>query len=237
MTTSFHKSTTRGHTNHEGLDSWHTFSFAEYYDPLRMNFGALRVLNDDVVNPGKGFGNHPHQNMEIITIPLEGELEHKDSTGKSQVIKPGDIQVMSAGIGITHSEKNRSNVSMAKFLQIWIIPNKENVLPRYDQKYFSPEEMQNRLLTVIFPMGKKEGLQIYQDAWLSMGRIDKDLELTHDVKKEGNGIYAFLIEGDVTINTIVLNRRDGLGITEVNTLNIKANAASDLLLMEIPMDL
>lgn len=237
MTTSFHKSTTRGHTNHEWLDSWHTFSFAEYYDPLRMNFGALRVLNDDVVNPGMGFGNHPHQNMEIITIPLEGELEHRDSTGKSQVIKPGDIQVMSAGIGITHSEKNRSKVAMAKFLQVWIIPNKENVLPRYDQKYFSPEEMKNRLLTAISPMGQKEGLQIYQDAWLSRGRLDKDLELTYDLKKEGNGVYAFLVEGDVTINTIVLNRRDGLGLTEVSTFNIKANAASDLLLMEVPMDL
>jgi redox-sensitive bicupin YhaK (pirin superfamily) len=236
MTTSFHKSTTRGHANHGWLDSWHTFSFADYYDPARMNFGALRVLNDDVVAPGMGFGMHPHQNMEIISIPLEGDLEHRDSIGNRQIIKQGDVQVMSAGTGVTHSEKNKNKDNLVKFLQIWIIPNKENVLPRYGQRSFTQEEMKNKLLTIVSPMGQKEGLQIYQDAWISLGKLDKDLEITYDLKKKGNGVYAFLLEGDVTINSIVLNRRDGLGITEVDSLTIKVNASSDLLLIEVPME-
>ncbi|MCU7550196.1 pirin family protein [Chitinophagaceae bacterium LB-8] len=236
MTPSLHKSTTRGHANHGWLDSWHSFSFADYYDPARMNFGALRVLNDDVVAPGMGFGMHPHQNMEIISIPLEGELVHKDNMGTRQVIKQGDVQVMSAGIGITHSEKNMNQDSLVKFLQIWIIPNKQNVLPRYAQKSFSTDELRNKLLAIVAPMGDKESLQIYQDAWLSMGKLDQDIELIYEIKKNGNGVYAFLLEGDVTINNIVLNRRDGLGLTEVDSLNIKANVASDLLLIEVPME-
>ncbi len=235
MTTTFHKSTTRGHANHGWLDTWHTFSFAEYYDPARMNFGALRVLNDDTVAPGMGFGKHPHQNMEIITIPLEGDLEHQDSMGTRQIIKQGDIQVMSAGTGVTHSEKNRNKDLMVKFLQIWVFPNKQNVLPHYEQNSFAPEEMKNKLLTIVAPMGEKEGLHIYQDAWFSLGKLDKDLELTYKLKNSEHGVYAFLIEGDVTINDIVLNRRDGLGVTEVDKLSIKANASSDLLLMEVPM--
>jgi quercetin 2,3-dioxygenase len=236
MTPSLHKSTTRGHANLGWLDSWHTFSFADYYDPARMNFGALRVLNDDIVAPGMGFGMHPHQNIEIISIPLEGELEHKDNMGTRQVIKQGDVQVMSAGIGINHSEKNKNQDSLVKFLQIWIIPNKQNVLPRYAQKSFSTDELKNKLLTIVAPMGDKESLQIYQDAWLSMGKLDQDIELIYEIKKNGNGVYAFLLEGDITINNIVLNRRDGLGLTEVDTLNIKANVASDLLLIEVPME-
>jgi hypothetical protein len=235
MNASFHKSTTRGHANHGWLDTWHTFSFGAYYDPARMNFGALRVLNDDVVAPGMGFGQHPHQNMEIITLLLEGELEHQDSMGTRYIIRQEDVQVMSAGTGIIHSEKNNNKVSMARFLQVWIHPKAENIQPRYDKGSFSPEEMNNRLLPMVSPIGANEGLSIYQDAWISRGKPDKDLELTYALKKSSNGVYAFLLEGDVTINNIVLNRRDGLGLTETDKLDIKANATSDLLLIEVPM--
>jgi quercetin 2,3-dioxygenase len=233
--TILHKANTRGHDNHGWLDSWHTFSFAGYYDPSRMHFGVLRVLNDDTVAPGTGFGRHAHDNMEIISIPLEGDLEHQDNTGTKQVIRKGDIQAMSAGTGIEHSEKNKNDEQQVKFLQIWVIPNQKNVAPRYDQKFFSEEEKTNKLLTVISPIGEKEGINIYQDAWFSLGKLDKGTELSYTLKNKDHGVYSFLLEGDVTINDIVLNRRDGLGISEVGQLEIKANADSEVLLMEVPM--
>jgi redox-sensitive bicupin YhaK (pirin superfamily) len=235
MKTALHKSTTRGHANHGWLDSWHTFSFAGYYDPARIHFGALRVLNDDMVAPGMGFGMHPHDNMEIISIPLEGDLEHQDSLGNKQVIRQGDVQVMSAGTGVAHSEKNRNSDRTVRFLQIWILPNKKDVEPRYDQKTFSDGEKHNTFLTVVSPMGEKSGVNIYQDAWFSIGKLDQGTTLTYDLKKEGNGVYAFLLEGDVTINDVVLNRRDGLGIWDEKSLSIMANSNAELLLMEVPM--
>lgn len=235
MKTTLHKSTTRGHANHGWLDSWHTFSFAGYYDPERIHFGALRVLNDDTVAPGMGFGKHPHDNMEIISIPLEGDLEHQDSMGNKQVIKQGDVQIMSAGTGVQHSEKNNNYDQPVKFLQIWVLPKQQNIAPRYDQKTFSSEEKKNKLVTVVSPLGQKEGVNINQDAWFSLGSLEKGTTQTYHIKDADHGVYAFLLEGDVTINDIVLNRRDGLGIEETATLSIIANADAELLLMEVPM--
>lgn len=236
MKTILHKSTTRGHANHGWLDSWHTFSFAGYYDPTRVHFGALRVLNDDTVAPGMGFGKHPHENMEIVSIPLEGDLEHGDSMGTTSVIKKGDVQVMSAGTGIVHSEKNKNNDQQVKFLQVWVIPKEENVKPRYDQKSFSDEDKLNKLVTVVSPIGTDDGgVQVHQDAWFSLGKLETGKEVKYKLHKEGNGVYAFLLEGDATINDIVINRRDGLGIWEEDMVSIKANSESEILLMEVPM--
>lgn len=235
MKTILHKANTRGHANHGWLDSWHSFSFAGYYDPSRIHFGALRVLNDDTVAAGMGFGMHPHDNMEIISIPLEGALEHEDSMGNKQVIQQGDVQVMSAGTGVIHSEKNKHTDIPVKFLQIWIFPNRKDVEPRYDQKNFNEEEMHNRFVTVVSPIGQNEGVNIYQDAWFSLGKLEKGISLTYPIKKQGNGVYAFILNGDVMINEILLNERDGLGISEVEKLDISVERTSYLLLMEVPM--
>lgn len=236
MKTILHKAATRGHASHGWLDSWHTFSFANYHEPTRMQFGTLRVLNDDTVAPGMGFGKHPHDNMEIISIPLEGDLEHGDNTGTNAVIKKGDVQIMSAGTGIIHSEKNKNTDKRVKFLQIWVFPDQKNVTPRYDQKTFSNEEKQNKLMTVVSPAGTSDGgVQIHQDAWFSLGKLDKGTALNYELKKEGNGVYAFVLEGDITINEIALNKRDGLGINEANNLSITADSDAEILLMEVPM--
>jgi redox-sensitive bicupin YhaK (pirin superfamily) len=235
MTTTLHKANTRGHANHGWLDSWHSFSFASYYNPERVHFGALRVLNDDTVAAGTGFGRHPHENMEIISIPLEGDLEHQDSMGTKQVIRKGDIQVMSAGTGIQHSEKNKNDDQQVKFLQIWVIPKKHNVPPRYDQQYFDDAAKHNKLLTIVSPLGSSEGVHVHQDAWFSLGKLDKDIELNYQLHQEGNGVYAFVLEGDVTINEVGLNRRDGLGIKDTTSLKIKADSDAEVLLMEVPM--
>lgn len=235
MNTIMHKAATRGHANHGWLDSWHTFSFASYHDPHRMHFGALRVLNDDTVGGGMGFGRHPHDNMEIISIPLEGELEHADSLGNVQVIRKGDVQVMSAGTGVVHSEKNKNSDLPVRFLQIWVFPSQKNVEPRYAQQHFSDAQKHNRLVTVVSPMGEKEGVNIHQNAWFSLGKLEPGVSLVYQLKRPENGVYAFLIEGDVSINDIVLNRRDGLGITGTNSLTITANKDAELLLMEVPV--
>ena len=235
MKTVLHKADTRGHADHDWLKSWHTFSFAGYHDPSRVHFGALRVLNDDIFAGGMGFGMHPHDNMEIITIPLSGQLEHKDSMGNTGVISKGEVQVMSTGTGIQHSEKNKNANEPVKLLQIWVFPNKRNVEPRYDQKAFDLSAAKNNLLTIVSPMGEKEGMNIYQDAWFSLGKLDKGFSLHYELKKKGNSVYAFVIEGDVTINGEKLNRRDGLGITDANKLEIKADSEVELLLMEVPV--
>ena len=236
MKSILHKANTRGHANHGWLDSWHTFSFAGYYDPSRIHFGALRVLNDDTVAPGMGFGKHPHDNMEIISIPLEGDLEHGDSMGTQAVIRQGDVQAMSAGTGIVHSEKNHNADRFVRFLQIWVFPDKKNVTPRYDQQTFSEEAKQNKLLTIVSPVDSQDGgIHIHQNAWFHLAKMDKGTQLKYPLKKEGNGIYAFLLEGDVTINDIAINRRDGLGLTETDSLNISADSEAELLLMEVPM--
>jgi redox-sensitive bicupin YhaK (pirin superfamily) len=235
MKTILHTADSRGHAEHGWLKSWHTFSFAGYNDPQRMHFGALRVLNDDVFSGGMGFGFHPHDNMEIITIPLSGQLEHKDSMGNSGTISKGEVQVMSAGSGLQHSEKNKNSDEAVKLLQIWVFPNKKDVEPRYDQKPFDLSAAKNKLLTIVSPMGEKEGLNIYQDAWFSLGKLDKDLTTIYSLHKNGNGVYAFVIEGEVSINNEKLTRRDGLGITEADKLEIKADSDAELLLMEVPI--
>lgn len=236
MKTILHKAGTRGHASHGWLDSYHTFSFAGYHDPERIHFGALRVLNDDTVAGGMGFGAHPHDNMEIISIPTSGDLEHQDNMGTKQVIRQGDVQVMSAGTGIRHSEKNKNHDKPVKFFQIWVFPDKKNVQPRYEQKSFPDTDKHNKLLTVVSPIGTNDGgVQIHQDAWFSLGKLDKDFSISYEWKKAGNGVYAFVIEGDVTINGKQLNRRDGLGITETQKLEIKADSDAELLLMEVPV--
>ena len=232
----FHKADTRGHANLNWLNSYHTFSFSNYYDPDRMNFGAIRVLNDDTVTKGMGFGTHSHENMEIISIPLSGDLEHKDSMGNSTVIRSGDIQVMSAGSGIKHSEYNHSKDSVVKFLQIWVIPNQKNVTPRYDQMTLNPIDSKNKLQQILSPNPDDEGVWIHQDAWFHLGSFDNNLETTYIVKKEGNGVYFFVINGSFTVNDQTLDTRDGLGIWDVNQFEIKSNSEeSKVLIMEVPM--
>ena len=236
MKSILHKANTRGHANHGWLDTYHTFSFAGYYDPERVHFGVLRVLNDDTVAGGMGFGTHPHDNMEIISIPTLGELEHTDNMGNVQVIKQGDVQVMSAGTGIQHSEKNKNSDKPVKFFQIWVFPKQKNVKPRYDQKAFSESDKSNKLLTVVSPIGTNDGgVQVHQDTWFTLGKLDKDFTATYSLKNKANGVYAFVIEGDVTINSQKLNRRDGLAITEADNLKIKADNDAELLLMEVPV--
>ena len=236
MKTIIHKAGTRGHAKHGWLDSYHTFSFAGYYQADRMHFGALRVLNDDTVAGGMGFGTHPHDNMEIISIPTSGDLEHKDSIGNTQVIKQGDVQVMSAGTGVQHSEKNKNQDQPVKFFQIWIFPNLKNVEPRYDQQHFDDTEKHNRLLTVVSPLGSNDpGVQIHQEAWFSLGKLDKDFQTIYELKKNGNGVYVFVIEGEVSINGELLQKRDGMGITDTTGFDLVANTDAEVLLMEVPV--
>ncbi|HLO54040.1 MAG TPA: pirin family protein [Saprospiraceae bacterium] len=233
--TVLHKAETRGHANHGWLNSHHTFSFANYYNPERMHFGVLRVLNDDIVRGGNGFGRHPHDNMEIISIPLEGDLEHQDSMGNIAVIKNGDIQVMSAGTGITHSEKNKSLSNEVKFLQIWIFPNKKNVEPRYDQLTLNAEDRKNKLQQILSPSQDDDGVWIHQDAWFHLGSLDEGNTQTYQLKKEGNGLYIFVISGEITVGDQKLNNRDGFGIWDVSEINILADTNAEVLVMEVPM--
>lgn len=236
--TVFHKADTRGHANHGWLDSHHSFSFANYYNPERMHFGVLRVLNDDRVDAGMGFGKHPHDNMEIISIPLEGELEHSDSMGNVAVIKKGDIQVMSAGTGIAHSEYNRSQDELVKFLQIWVFPNKRNVTPRYDQVTLNEGDRHNKFQQVLSPNADDEGVWVHQDAWFSMGKFDKDFSTEYSIKRAGNGVYAFILKGDVTIEGTQLGTRDGFGIWDTDKITITANSDdAEVLLMDVPMEI
>jgi redox-sensitive bicupin YhaK (pirin superfamily) len=236
MKTVLHKANTRGHANHGWLNSYHSFSFASYHNSERVHFGALRVLNDDTVAGGMGFGRHPHDNMEIISIPTFGELEHKDSMGNTQIIRQGDVQVMSAGTGIEHAEKNKNGDQEVRFFQIWVFPNKKNVTPRYDQKNFSDADKQNKLLTVVSPLGTKDGgVQIQQDAWFSLGKLDTGFKTTYQLKNKDNGVYAFIIDGAATINGEKLDKRDGMEITETSQLEIVADENTEILLMEIPV--
>jgi redox-sensitive bicupin YhaK (pirin superfamily) len=235
MKNTIHKADTRGQANHGWLNSHHSFSFGGYYNPERIHFGTLRVLNDDTVAAGMGFGKHPHDNMEIISIATFGDLKHKDSMGNETIIREGDIQIMSAGTGIAHSEMNANNDKEVRFFQIWIVPNTKNVEPRYDQYSLDVPKMHNNLLQVLSPDKDAEGVWIHQDAWFYIGQMDKDFQISYTLQKAGNGIYAFVIEGDVTIDDIALNRRDGLGIEDAETIHIKADSRTRLLIMEVPM--
>ncbi len=233
-----HKADTRGGANHGWLQSKHSFSFANYHNPERMHFGVLRVLNDDIVAPGMGFGTHAHQNMEIISIPMEGDLEHKDSMGNTAIIKSGDIQVLSAGKGITHSEYNKNKDKTVKFLQIWVVPNKNNGTPRYDQITLNIEDRNNKLQQILSPNPDDAGVWIHQNAWFHIGKMDKDFSVQYQLKDKTNGVYAFVLNGDMTINEQALNKRDGLGIWDVESLDIKSNSEdAEILLMEVPMQL
>jgi len=235
MKTILHKASTRGRANHGWLDSHHTFSFAGYSDPTRVNFGALRVLNDDVVKGGGGFGQHPHDNMEIISIPLRGSLEHRDNAGGHGIIKSGEVQIMSAGSGIAHSEKNASTTDDVNFLQIWVFPKDRDIDPHYDQKFFDAAERTNKFKTVVAPAKDADNLWINQDAWFSLGTLTKDFAGEYALKQTNNGVYAFIIDGDVTINGQKLSKRDGFGIWEVDKLSISAQSNAEVLLIEVPM--
>ncbi len=232
----YHSSDSRGEANHGWLRSRHTFSFAGYHNPERIHFGMLRVLNDDFVAPGMGFGTHPHDNMEIISIPLEGDLEHKDSMGNVAVIKHGDIQVMSAGTGITHSEFNRNKHLPVKFLQIWIFPDKRNVTPRYDQLTLNLSDRQNRLQQILSPSPEDEGVWIHQQAWFHLGNFDNGVSQSYSVKANGNGVYAFVFSGSFEIDGHLLKNRDGLGVWDTDSIQLLSKeAGSEILLMEVPM--
>jgi len=236
MKTVLHKAGSRGHANHGWLNSYHSFSFGSYHQNDRMHFGALRVLNDDTVAAGMGFGKHPHDNMEIVSIPLSGNLQHQDSTGRNVIIRAHDVQIMSAGSGIAHSEMNASKTEEVKFLQIWVFPKLKNIEPRYEQKSFLPENRLNQILTVVAP-DDTNTVFINQDAWFSLGNFSKDLSIEYPIKKTGNGVYVFVLSGSVTVNGELLENRDGLGVSETDILTIVANTESELLLIDIPMEL
>lgn len=231
-----HKADTRGHADHGWLNAYHSFSFATYYNPDRVQFGALRVLNDDTIGAGMGFGTHPHDNMEIITIPLEGDLAHKDSMGTASTIKNGDVQVMSAGTGIQHSEFNPNHAQQTKLLQIWVFPDERNVVPRYQQITLDENDRHNKLQQILSPDPNDAGVWIHQQAWFHLGKFDKGISAKYDVRKKGNGLYAFILKGGVTINGNGLQTRDGFGIWNFDTLDIMADSDAEFLLMEVPMN-
>lgn len=237
MKTVFHSANSRGNADHGWLKSRHTFSFANYYDPERIHFGALRVINDDFVEGGRGFGSHPHDNMEIISIPLSGDLAHKDSMGNGSIIRYGDIQVMSAGTGITHSEMNLNADMPVKFLQIWVFPNKRNVTPRYQQISLANNAKQNDFQQILSPNMDDEGVWIHQNAWFNLAKFDKNTEKTYRLHNIKNGVYVFVIKGSAKVENVVLAERDGLGVWEVEKLHIEASPDTEILIMEVPMEL
>ena len=239
MNTLHYPAHTRGHANHGWLTTHHTFSFASYFDPQRTHFGVLRVLNDDEVAAGRGFGSHPHDNMEIISIPLEGDLEHKDSMGNTTVIRQGDIQVMSAGTGVVHSEKNKNLDRDVKFLQIWVFPDERDVEPRYDQIAMDEEKELDAWHQVLAPRaaGVKGAVWIHQDAYFSIGRFSPGTTTTYSFNKAGHGVYLFVLEGSAEVNGHQLGRRDGFGITATERFALTAGAGgARVLAMEVPMN-
>ncbi|WKV13335.1 pirin family protein [Marivirga harenae] len=231
-----YKAESRGHANHGWLDTHHTFSFASYYNPDRIHFGALRVLNDDKITSGTGFPKHPHDNMEIISIPLNGDLAHEDSMGTQSTIKQGDVQVMSAGTGVTHSEFNPNNDIGTEFLQIWVFPNKKNVEPRYGQVSYPMEERKNNFQMVVSPNVEEVDTWIQQDAWFHLADFEEGFEKKYEMKKKGNGLFLFLLEGEVEIEDEKLKKRDGIGLINLEEVTIKANADAEMLLMEVPLE-
>lgn len=236
MKTTFYKSDSRGYANHGWLKSHHTFSFANYHNPERMNFGVLRVINDDFVEGGMGFGKHPHRDMEIISIPLEGDLRHGDNMGNSGIIKKGDIQVMSAGTGIMHSEENGTEQAV-KFLQIWVIPNKADVTPRYDQQNFEEKLIPNQFLQILSPNADDDGVWIHQDAWFNWGNFTEDKTVDYNIKKPGNGLYIFVLKGSAKVGDQLIDTRDALGVWDTENVTIEVNKGAEILLMDVPMEL
>ncbi len=234
MKMDIHKANSRGHANHGWLNSYHSFSFAHYHNPQRMGFGLLRVLNDDVVAGGAGFGTHPHDNMEIVSIPLKGALAHSDSTGTEGIIKTNDVQIMSAGSGLTHSEYNASKNEEVNFLQIWVFPKEKNITPRYEQKTYSPENRLNKWQTVVAP-DNGEALWINQDSWFSLGKFEKGASTNYKLNKSNNGMYLFIIEGSIKINNEILEKRDALAISGGEDIQIEILEDAELLMIEVPM--
>jgi redox-sensitive bicupin YhaK (pirin superfamily) len=237
MTSQIYKANTRGTADFGWLQANFSFSFGNYFNPERVQFGMLRVLNDDTIAAGAGFGTHGHANMEIITIPLEGGLMHKDSMGNEGVIRFGEVQVMSAGSGVEHSEMNASKTERAKTLQLWVFPDTEEVTPRYDQKSFDLKKNSNSFVNIVSPKDKNDGnaLWVYQNTFFNLGIFDQDSTVTYPVKIENNGIYLFLIEGEIEINNEKLSARDAIGITAIENIEIKILKQSKILLIEIPM--
>ena len=235
MKTIYHAADSRGDANHGWLKSKHTFSFANYHNTERMGFGALRVINDDFVIGGQGFGKHSHRDMEIISIPLSGKLGHGDNIGNNGIIETGEIQVMSAGTGITHSEMNGDDTEAVKFLQIWVIPNKMNVEPRYQQIRMDDILKPNEFNQVLSPNADDAGVWIHQDAWFSMGDFDKDITQTYELKNPNNGVYIFVINGKVVVNGKTLDTRDGLGVWDTKNFAMDVIEDAKVLLMEVPM--
>jgi len=231
-----HKAAERGFANHGWLQSYHSFSFAGFYDENKMHFGALRVLNDDTVAPAMGFGKHPHDNMEIVSIPLTGDLAHEDSTGRKEIIRSGDVQIMNAGKGIAHSEKNANHNKEVKFLQIWVFPKVQNITPRYEQKTFDPANYHNKLQTVVAP-DNTDAIWINQDAWFTLGKLDTGIKTDYTLKKQGNGVYLFVIEGEITIEGQQLGKRDALGIWDIEKIGIESTNNATILLIDIPMEI
>ncbi|PWH82470.1 hypothetical protein DIS18_09455 [Algibacter marinivivus] len=237
MKTTIHRAETRGFANHGWLKSYHTFSFASYQNAARNNFGMLRVLNDDVVQPKMGFGTHPHQNMEIISIPLKGALSHKDNMGNTRAIEVGEVQVMSAGTGLTHSEFNDSKTDAVNFLQLWLIPEEMGVAPNYDQRKFDVEHQKNKLQTVVAPKDKLEGnaLPISQQAYIYRADLDGGKSISLTVKNEHHGIYVFVVKGEIEINNEALETRDAIGVWDIESTEILAREASEIIIVEVPM--
>ncbi|PRD46297.1 pirin family protein [Sphingobacterium haloxyli] len=233
-----HKADSRGKADHGWLKSFHTFSFASYHNPDRVHFGALRVLNDDQVAGGQGFGEHPHNNMEIISIPLKGELKHRDDMGNAGVIRPREIQIMSAGTGIYHSEFNNIPDEAAEFLQIWVFPDKQNVEPRYDQVALNYKQRPNLLEQILSPTPEDDGVWIHQNAWFHIGIFEKGNSTEYSLKDPANnGVYIFVLTGSVQVGDQILNKRDGYGLWETETFTLEATADAEILLMEVPMEL
>ncbi|MDX1904891.1 MAG: pirin family protein [Thermonemataceae bacterium] len=230
----FYPSAERGKGSYGWLETFYSFSFSHYYNPQKIHFGALRVLNDDTVAGGTGFSTHPHDNMEIVTIVLEGALAHQDSTGRGEVIRANEVQIMSAGKGIYHSEKNADSHKPVKLLQIWVFPKEKNIEPRYEQRLFEPTTFKNQLVTVVAP-DKPEALWINQDAFFVLGNLEKGFQTSYQPQKSQNGVYAFVIEGDVLVGGEKLQKRDALGVWELENLEIEALTETKLLLIDIPM--
>ncbi len=234
--TILHKANTRGHASHGWLESYHTFSFADYYDRERMGFGVLRVLNDDSIAGGMGFGAHPHRDMEIITIPLEGDLAHEDSMGNSETIHAGEIQVMSAGTGVRHSEYNASEGKEVKLLQIWIMPNKTGLTPRYQQITLNTEDRGNKIQQILSPTETEGEVWIHQNAWFHLANFTKGHSMNHELKdNKNNGLYIFVISGELKVNDQELSTRDGYGVWSTDSVTLTALEDSEFLLMEVPM--
>ena len=231
-----HRAETRGHADYGWLQTYHTFSFANYFDPQRVQFGALRVLNDDRVSPSKGFDFHPHKNMEIISVPLKGGLLHRDNKNNEIKIQHGDVQIMSAGTGIIHSEYNISDTDEVQFLQIWILPDKQDIAPRYDQLTFGPELQKNGFKVLANPDKQdKHSLWINQNAYVSRGTFDTGITDTYQMNDSSNGLYLFVIEGEISIDNETLTRRDGMGLTNTKNVELIFKQPTDLLLLEVPV--